>query len=62
MYEYNLELKKSLVNTRQLFAIIWRWRWKSWQGGSKRVSGGCGGGVGDGRVGGGGSNYNCRWL
>ena len=40
MYKYNLGLKKSLVNTRRLFAIMWqqwrqrwksRWRWRQWQ-------------------------------
>ena len=28
LYKYNLGLKKSLVNTKQLFAIMWRrWQW-----------------------------------
>ena len=46
MNKYNLKLKKSLVNIKRLFAIMWRRRWGQWGssggGGGRIVNGGGG--------------------
>ena len=68
MYKYNLGFKKSLVNIRQLFAIMWWWQLRVSRGGGG-VGGGSGSGndcdgggrVGSGSSGGDGSD-SCGWL